>query len=156
MHTHPVAHTHSVSARKASEPLAPEEARALAAPLKAWTAADGKTLRQKLPMKDFMAAVRFIDEVARAAEAAGHHPDVHLTGYRNLSIEISTHEAGALTRSDFLLAAKIDEIPRELHEAEGSEAARPAYVRHSASWLAARRRHSRAPSRHGRSAKPGS
>jgi 4a-hydroxytetrahydrobiopterin dehydratase len=39
---------------------------------------------------------------------------LHLTGYRNVTIELSTHDLGGLSESDFIMAAKIDELPVEL------------------------------------------
>jgi 4a-hydroxytetrahydrobiopterin dehydratase len=45
------------------------------------------------------------------AEAEGHHPDLHLTNYRDVTIELWTHAAGGLTENDFILAAKIDKLP---------------------------------------------
>jgi 4a-hydroxytetrahydrobiopterin dehydratase len=44
------------------------------------------------------------------AEAEAHHPDLHITGYRHLTIELSTHAIGGLSENDFILAAKIDEL----------------------------------------------
>jgi 4a-hydroxytetrahydrobiopterin dehydratase len=44
------------------------------------------------------------------AELEGHHPDLHLTGYRNVAVELWTHAAGGLTENDFILAAKIDAL----------------------------------------------
>jgi 4a-hydroxytetrahydrobiopterin dehydratase len=100
-----------------TQPLALKEAKALMAELKGWTLVAGKALRQEFVMKDFMAAVHFINAVARAAEAEGHHPDLHLTGYRNLVIELSTHAIGGLSMNDFILAEKIDGLPREVKQA---------------------------------------
>ena len=94
--------------------LAPSEAKSRLSKLKGWKLVSGKTLRRELEMKDFMAAVKFIGAVARPAEAAQHHPDLHLTGYRTLTVELSTHDAGGLTEADFAMAAKIDALPREL------------------------------------------
>jgi 4a-hydroxytetrahydrobiopterin dehydratase len=39
---------------------------------------------------------------------------LHLTGYRNVAIELSTHAVGGLTENDFILAARIDQVPVEL------------------------------------------
>ena len=36
--------------------------------------------------KNFVAAVKFFEDVARLAEEANHHPDLHLTGYRNVEV----------------------------------------------------------------------
>ena len=62
-----------------------------------------------------MAGIDFFNKVAALAEDEGHHPDLHLEGYRNLSIAIWTHAAGGLTENDFILAAKIDQIGRGRH-----------------------------------------
>ena len=62
-------------------------------------------------MKDFLAGIEFFDRVAALAEAEGHHPDLHLEGYRHASIELWTHAVGGLSENDFILAAKIDHIP---------------------------------------------
>ena len=83
--------------------------------LEGWSlSADAQSIRVDYVMKDFMAAVQFIDRIARLAEKEGHHPDIHLTGYRRLAIELSTHAIGGLSDNDFVLAAKIDRIPRKL------------------------------------------
>ena len=74
----------------------------------------GDWIEKKWTVKNFMAGMRFFNEVARVAEEEGHHPDLHLEGFRNVRIEISTHAIGGLSENDFILAAKIDEIPVEL------------------------------------------
>ena len=57
-----------------------------------------------------MAAIDFFNKVAALAEEEGHHPDLHLVGYRNVAIEIWTHAIGGLSENDFILASKIDLI----------------------------------------------
>ena len=61
--------------------------------------------------QDFMEAIHFFDAVAALAEEEGHHPDLHLTGYRQVKIEVMTHAIGGLSENDFILAAKINQIP---------------------------------------------
>jgi 4a-hydroxytetrahydrobiopterin dehydratase len=75
---------------------------------------DGKTIFRKYLMNNFFAAVRFINEIAVLAEAENHHPDIHLTGYRNVKIELSTHAIGGLSENDFILATKISQLTPEL------------------------------------------
>ncbi len=58
----------------------------------------------------FQTALDFFERVGAVAEQENHHPDLHLTGYRNVAIEISTHAVDGLTENDFILAAKIDDI----------------------------------------------
>ena len=49
-------------------------------------------------------------EVGKLAEAEQHHPDLHLTGYKNVAVELSTHAIGGLSENDFIVAAKIDRL----------------------------------------------
>ena len=72
---------------------------------------DGQRIRKDWTVKHFMAGMAFFSQVAEVAEGDGHHPDLHLEGYRNLSIEIWTHAIGGLSENDFILAAKIDQLP---------------------------------------------
>ncbi len=83
--------------------------------LPGWSLAEnGKSITRAYVMKSFLAAVTFIQKIAQVAEAEDHHPDLHLTGYRNLRIEMSTHAIGGLSENDFILAAKIDQLPKDL------------------------------------------
>ncbi|HTU22891.1 MAG TPA: 4a-hydroxytetrahydrobiopterin dehydratase [Gemmataceae bacterium] len=72
---------------------------------------DGKRIRREWRVKDFATALDFFNRVGQVAETEDHHPDLHLTGYRNVVIELSTHAVGGLTENDFILAAKIDPLP---------------------------------------------
>jgi 4a-hydroxytetrahydrobiopterin dehydratase len=71
---------------------------------------DGQRIRREWRMKDFVAGLAFFDRVGKLAEDEGHHPDLHLTGYRNAAIELWTHAIGGLSENDFILAAKIDQL----------------------------------------------
>jgi 4a-hydroxytetrahydrobiopterin dehydratase len=92
-----------------------EEAEALVANVEGWQLVnDGKRIRRGWIVRNFMAGIEFFNRVATLAEDEGHHPDLHLEGYRQLAVEIWTHAAGGLTENDFILAAKIDELPIQL------------------------------------------
>jgi 4a-hydroxytetrahydrobiopterin dehydratase len=96
-------------------PLAEEERSRLLQALPSWEiAADGKSISRTYVMKNFLAAVHLIGRIAEIAEGEDHHPDLHLTGYRRLKIDLSTHAIGGLSENDFILAAKIEAIPKEL------------------------------------------
>ena len=58
---------------------------------------DGKSLRRSWRALDFGAALDFFNAVGKIAEAEDHHPDLHLTGYRNVTIELSTHALGGIS-----------------------------------------------------------
>lgn len=76
--------------------------------------AEGKGISREYVMKDFMAAVRAIEQIAAIAEAENHHPDIHLTGYRRLKVDLSTHALGGLSENDFIVAAKINTLSMAL------------------------------------------
>jgi 4a-hydroxytetrahydrobiopterin dehydratase len=54
--------------------------------------------------------MELLNRVAEIAESEQHHPDLHLTGYRNVRIELTTHAIGGLSENDFILAAKVDQV----------------------------------------------
>jgi len=95
------------------------EAEAQLAKLAGWKLAhSGQRIRKEWVVKNFMAGIEFFDRVADLAEEEGHHPDLHLEGYRNVAIEIWTHAIGGLSENDFILAAKIDKLPVKLKVAK--------------------------------------
>ncbi|KAL2343206.1 hypothetical protein Fmac_004491 [Flemingia macrophylla] len=67
-------------------------------------------LRRSWTVKSFTKELEFFRVVAVLAESEGHHPDLHLVGWNNVTIEIWTHAVGGLTENDFILAAKIDKL----------------------------------------------
>jgi 4a-hydroxytetrahydrobiopterin dehydratase len=96
-------------------PLSGEQVREYLTAVPHWRlSADGKHIRREWRVKDFATALNFFNRVGQIAEAEDHHPDLHLTGYRQAAIELSTHALGGLSENDFILAAKIDKLPVEL------------------------------------------
>jgi 4a-hydroxytetrahydrobiopterin dehydratase len=82
--------------------------------LPGWTLGrGGRKIKRDYALKDFLSAVALIRRIAARAEAAGHHPDLHLTAYRKLRVALSTHDAGGLTAKDFRLAAEIESLPKK-------------------------------------------
>ena len=59
--------------------------------------------------QDFAQAMMFVNQVAAAAEAAGHHPDIGIR-WNKVTLALSTHAVGGLTDRDFQLAARIQEL----------------------------------------------
>ncbi len=93
-----------------AEPLPLSAAQALLQDVAGWELVEGKAIRKTVKCKDFLDAVSLIQKIAPIAEAEDHHPDLHLTGYRKLTIDLSTHAIGGLSENDFILAAKIDQL----------------------------------------------
>lgn len=99
-------------------PLSPAEAAELNKQLSGWSITpDGQRIRKEWVVRNFDAAMAFFHRISLVANAEGHHPDLHLVGFRNVAIEIWTHAIGGLSENDFILAAKIDELPIELKRA---------------------------------------
>ena len=97
------------------EAYSPELAREQLKSLPGWRLThDDKRIRKDWTVKNFVAGMKFFERVADVAEAEQHHPDLHLEGYRQVWIEIWTHAIGGLSENDFILAAKIDQLPVEL------------------------------------------
>jgi len=80
--------------------------------LSGWQVADEHHLSRQYTFGDFVTALAFVNKVGDVAEEQGHHPDIHLT-WGKVGVEIWTHKIDGLTESDFILAAKIDELRRD-------------------------------------------
>ena len=95
---------------KGTPPLPAETVQQLLGDVPGWELIEGKLLRRSVRCNDFLHAVSLIQKIAPIAEADDHHPDLHLTGYRRLTIELSTHAIGGLSENDFILAAKLNPL----------------------------------------------
>ena len=68
----------------------------------------GPVIARTYQFKDFPAAIRFVDAVALLAEEAWHHPDIDVR-WNKVTLALTTHDEGGLTKKDFVLARKFDE-----------------------------------------------
>src|SRR6266487_123162 len=76
-----------------------------------WTR-DADALTKTFAFKGFKGAMAFVNRVAEAANAANHHPDIHLERYKTVRIVLTTHIAHGLTDADVGLAETIDRLER--------------------------------------------
>lgn len=76
----------------------------------AWKVEGGHHLEKEFTFPNFVTALKFTNQVGEIAEANGHHPDIYLA-WGKVKITVWTHKIDGLTESDFILAAKIDQIP---------------------------------------------
>lgn len=90
--------------------LTPEQIQGYLLQISGWQVSRGKVLIKNFKMKNFQAVIDFVNKIAVCAEAEGHHPDLHIYGYKNLKIELSTHAIDGLSENDFILAARIDGV----------------------------------------------
>ena len=78
--------------------------------LAGWKVVKG-SLHRTFTFKDFTQAFGFMKRVALAAARMDHHPNWS-NAYNKVTIDLSTHSAGGLTKDDFDLAGKIQQIYR--------------------------------------------
>ncbi len=76
-----------------------------------WRVIDETRLEKEYAFDDFRQALDFTNKVGELAEEQGHHPDIYLA-WGKVKLTIWTHKINGLTESDFVLAAKADELPR--------------------------------------------
>jgi 4a-hydroxytetrahydrobiopterin dehydratase len=92
-------------------PLPEAELARLAGEVPDWQRDSARGLTREFPFDDFGRPFGLLARVALLAEAEGHHPRVELEWGR-VAFTTWTHTAAGLTRNDFILAAKIDQIAR--------------------------------------------
>jgi 4a-hydroxytetrahydrobiopterin dehydratase len=68
----------------------------------------GGEIKKKYKFKNFVEALKFVNRIGELAESMDHHPDILIHGYKFVTLTLSTHSAGGLTRMDFDLAQKIE------------------------------------------------
>jgi 4a-hydroxytetrahydrobiopterin dehydratase len=73
-----------------------------------WSLRD-TALHKEFRFANFARAFAFMGDVARLAEAADHHPD-WCNSYNRVTIDLTTHQVGALTTRDFELASAIETL----------------------------------------------
>ena len=98
-----------VPCRGGVPPLRGEEITPLSKQLDGWNVVNEHHLQKQYRFKDFGEAQTFVNRVGDLAEEQGHHPDICF-GWGQAEIKIWTHKIDGLTESDFILAAKIDEL----------------------------------------------
>jgi len=106
-----LANKHCVPCRGGVPPLAGAALDDLKAQLAGWEVVREHHLEKTYTFPDFQKALVFVNRAGAIAEQEGHHPDLHLS-WGKVGVEIWTHKIDGLTESDFILAAKIDQISR--------------------------------------------
>jgi len=92
--------------------VAPMDAATVSAYLarvRSWESPENHHLTKTYRFSDFKSALAFVDRVGAMAEEQGHHPDLYLA-WGKVRIDVWTHKIDGLTESDFIFAAKCDEL----------------------------------------------
>ena len=104
-----LAEKHCIPCRGGVPPLEGAELERLAAQVPGWQVMEGRRLRRSFSFPDFLSALGFVNRAGAIAEQEGHHPDLYLS-WGKVDVHLWTHKIDGLTESDFILAAKIDQI----------------------------------------------
>jgi 4a-hydroxytetrahydrobiopterin dehydratase len=70
-----------------------------------------KTITRTYQFKDFLAAIKFVNAVAKIAEKAWHHPDIDIR-WNQVTLKLTTHDQGGLTEKDLALARQMDQLTK--------------------------------------------
>jgi 4a-hydroxytetrahydrobiopterin dehydratase len=81
---------------------------------------EGDELKTTVKLHDFAGALRFVNAVGAAAEAANHHPDIDIR-WNTVHLTLSTHDSGGLTLLDLALASAIDRLRPDSREDDSDE-----------------------------------
>lgn len=73
-----------------------------------WTL-QGNQIERLLKFENFVDAMIFVNKVGEIAEEEGHHPDIRIV-YNQVTLALTTHDAGGLTQKDFQMARRINSL----------------------------------------------
>ncbi len=100
-----------VPCRGGVPPLKGQELESFRGQVPQWQVSNEHHLTREFKFPDFRTALDFVNRVGELAEQQGHHPNILLTWGR-AEITLWTHKIDGLTESDFIMAAKIDQLPQ--------------------------------------------
>jgi 4a-hydroxytetrahydrobiopterin dehydratase len=72
----------------------------------------GDMLVRTWQFSSFRRAIEFVNQVAALIEKSDHYPDITVS-FRNVRLEMSTHDVGGLTEQDFALILEINALPTD-------------------------------------------
>ena len=98
-----------VPCRGGTPPLKGKELHDLSHQLPNWKVIDEHHITRAFTFPDFQKALDFVNRAGAVAEEQGHHPDI-LLSWGKAEITLWTHAVNGLTESDFIMAAKIDQV----------------------------------------------
>ena len=73
-----------------------------------WTH-QAKTISRTFKFDGFPKSIAFVDQIAQRAQKLNHHPDIDIR-FDQVTLVLTTHDAGGLTETDFILAEQCDEV----------------------------------------------
>jgi 4a-hydroxytetrahydrobiopterin dehydratase len=76
-----------------------------------WRVIDEHHLERDFAFKNFREALALVNKIGALAEAQNHHPDIYLA-WGKVKLTLWTHKIDGLTESDFVFAAKVNELAK--------------------------------------------
>ena len=70
---------------------------------------NGKAIQRVFHFENFVKAMEFVNQIAEAAEAVNHHPDI-LINYNQVTLTLLSHDSGGVTQRDIKMAGRINEL----------------------------------------------
>ena len=105
-----LAQKHCIACKEGTPSLKGKELQTLSAQLKeGWKIIDEHHLEKEFHFKNFREALDFTNRIGAIAEKEGHHPDLFLA-WGKVKVTLWTHKINGLSESDFILAAKINQL----------------------------------------------
>ncbi len=68
----------------------------------------GSSIAREFEFPSFLAAIGFVNRIARLAEEVNHHPDITIN-YQRVTLVLTSHDSGGITQRIIRLAGKINE-----------------------------------------------
>lgn len=93
-----------------TKPLQGRELSRYLASVKKWKLIGRKMIEREILCKNFKRAIYLINEVGKVAEEQGHHPNIFLYSFNKVKLTLFTHAINGLSKNDFIVAAKIDQL----------------------------------------------
>ena len=94
------------------EPMSADECAKYHEHVPEWNLIDNQKVNREFEFKDFVGALKFVNAMGVIAEDEGHHPDIFIHSWNKVVVTLWTHAIGGLSINDFIVATKVDRLPR--------------------------------------------
>jgi 4a-hydroxytetrahydrobiopterin dehydratase len=89
--------------------LTDEEVQSLLQEMEGWKLVEGRWIAKKYRFQDYLHGIEFVRQIAAISEEANHHPFISID-YKLITVKISSWRAKGLTKLDFEMAKRYDEV----------------------------------------------
>jgi 4a-hydroxytetrahydrobiopterin dehydratase len=72
-----------------------------------------QTIRRTFKFEGFLDSIAFVNRLAKKAQKLNHHPDIDIS-FNKVTLTLTTHDEGGLTKKDFTLAGQCDQVGSKL------------------------------------------